>query len=394
MLGNALAGVSVLDFTQIAAGPLCTQSLADLGATVTKIESPTGDLGRALAPFVNGTSVTFLALNHGKRSASLDLKDPAQRDAVLRLIAKADVVVESFRPGVMERLGMGYEQARKLNPDIIYCSVSAYGQRSPWRDKPGVDGVLQAVSGLMSVTGLPGASPCKVQVPVVDIVTGYIAAVAVLGALRKREAGGGGEWIDASMFTSSLAIQQMAFASYFSDGEVPERIGSAAPYAAPNEALRCADGWIMVAAYHPARWTSLCKIIGRADLIDDPRFHDLRGRITHRGALVTLLEDAMSTRPRSEWLDLFEKADIICAPINDYAETVTSPAFTDDLAELIDQPGIGSLKFLRTPLRTVGNVPAPRTAAPAIGKHTEEVLLEAGLPDPADPASLESPKCP
>jgi crotonobetainyl-CoA:carnitine CoA-transferase CaiB-like acyl-CoA transferase len=381
MLGNSLSGLRVVDFTQVAAGPLCTQTLADLGADVVKVEGPQGELCRALAPFVEGQSLGFLSLNGNKRSIALDLKDPRQCAAALQLTADADVVVESFRPGVMQRLGLGYEDVRRRNAGVIYCSISAYGQEGVWKHKPGVDGVLQAVSGLMSVTGLPGSPPCKVQVPIVDMVTGYIASIGVLGALARRNLDGTGQWIDVGMFASAIAMQQMTFASFFADGITPERIGSAAPYAAPNEALRCADGWIMVAAYHPSRWEALCQLLERPDLLSDSRFRELSGRIAHRQELVRLLEERMTLRPRSEWLALFEAADIICAPINDYSEVVASPAFISaNLRETVRHPVAGDLMFARTPLRAVGEVSPPRRPAPLVGEHTRDVLLEAGIP--------------
>lgn len=384
MLGDSLNGIRVIDFTQVAAGPVCTQTLADLGADVVKIEAPTGELCRALAPFVQGQSLGFMALNGNKRSVALDLKNPQQREAALQLAADADVVVESFRPGVMQRLGLGYEDVRQRNPGVIYCSVSAYGQEGTWQHKPGVDGVLQAVSGLMSVTGLPEAPPCKVQVPVVDMVTGYVAAIGVLGALaRRRREGEGdreGQWIDASMFASAIALQQMSFASYFADGVPPARIGSAAPYAAPNEALRCADGWIMLAAYHPSRWEALCGVLECPGLLTDPRFRELSGRIAHRRELVLLLEERMTRRPRAEWLKRFEAVDIICAPINDYSEVIASPAFTDArLSETVRHPIAGELTLPGTPLRAVGEVPRARRPAPLVGEHTCEVLRAAGI---------------
>lgn len=384
MLGDSLNGIRVIDFTQVAAGPVCTQTLADLGADVVKIEAPTGELCRALAPFVQGQSLGFMALNGNKRSVALDLKNPQQREAALQLAADADVVVESFRPGVMQRLGLGYEDVRQRNPGVIYCSVSAYGQEGTWQHKPGVDGVLQAVSGLMSVTGLPEAPPCKVQVPVVDMVTGYVAAIGVLGALaRRRREGEGdreGQWIDASMFASAIALQQMSFASYFADGVPPARIGSAAPYAAPNEALRCADGWIMLAAYHPSRWEALCGVLECPGLLTDPRFRELSGRIAHRRELVQLLEERMARRPRAEWLKRFEAVDIICAPINDYSEVIASPAFADArLSETVRHPIAGELTLPGTPLRAVGEVPRARRPAPLVGEHTCEVLRAAGI---------------
>ncbi|MFM0703551.1 CaiB/BaiF CoA transferase family protein [Paraburkholderia sediminicola] len=389
MLSKSLIGLRVIDFTQIGAGPTCTQTLADLGADVVKIESPQGELGRALAPFVEGESVGFLALNGNKRSVSLDLKDPQQRNAALQLAAGADVVVESFRPGVMDRLGLDYETVKRLKPDVVYCSISAYGQRNPWKDKPGVDGVLQAASGLMSVTGVPDGPPCKVQVPLVDMVTGYIASIAILGALARRARDGAGEWIDVSMFASAVSLQQMTFAAYFANGAVPTRIGSAAPYAAPNEALRCADGWIMVAAYHPERWIALCRIVERPELTSDGRFRELSGRITHRAELVRLLEERTTLRTKAAWLEQFEAADIICAAINDYAEAVALPAFVGaNMTEVMRHPVAGELMLPRSPLKAVGEVPPTRRPAPRLGEHTSEVMREAGLEDQLPPTLL------
>ena len=382
MLNRSLAGIKVIDFTQIAAGPTCTMMLADLGADVIKVESLTGELGRGFVPCINGESVTFMSLNRNKRSVALDLKDPEHRRLCGELLATADVVVESFRPGVMKRLQLGYEDLAASNPRLVYCSVSAYGQTGPWKDKPGVDGVIQAVSGLMSVTGSAGAPPCKVQVPVVDMVTGYLAAVAVLAALNQRQSGGRGQYIDVSMFGSAIALQQSAFASYLADDIVPERIGSAAPYAAPNEALRCADGWIMVAAYHPVRWLALCETVGAPELAADPRFADLPSRIANRAALVQALEEFMRLGSKAEWLRKFEAVDIICAPINDYAEVVNSPPYVGAaISEQIGHPAAGAIRMPRFPLAPRDAAQAPSRAPPMLGEHTHEVLAELGCSD-------------
>ena len=212
------------------------------------------------------------------------------------------------------------------------------------------------------------------------MVTGYLACIGVLGALAKRAQGGSGQWIDASMFASAVAMQQMNLAGYFADGVVPTRIGSAAPYAAPNEAVRCADGWIMLAAYHPSRWGALCDVLESPELLSDPRFADLSGRIAHRDALVKRLEERMALRLRDEWLQRFEAADIICAPINDYAELVASPVFADALiTETVEHPIAGRITIARTPLRAVGEIPAARRPAPLAGQHTQEVIQEAGI---------------
>jgi crotonobetainyl-CoA:carnitine CoA-transferase CaiB-like acyl-CoA transferase len=282
----------------------------------------------------------------------------------------------------MKRLQLGFDDLAAINPRLVYCSVSAYGQTGPWKDKPGVDGVIQAVSGLMSVTGSPDAPPCKVQVPVVDMVTGYLAAIAVLGALNQRHSDDRGQYIDMSMFGSAIALQQSTFAAYLADDIVPERIGSAAPYAAPNEALRCADGWIMVAAYHPARWLALCQTLGAPDLAVDDRFAELGSRIANRKVLVQELEKFMRRWSKAEWLRRFEAVDIICAPINDYAEVVASPTYVDaGISEQIMHAAAGAIRVPRSPFSARNATPTPPTAPPMLGEHTREVLAELGCTD-------------
>jgi crotonobetainyl-CoA:carnitine CoA-transferase CaiB-like acyl-CoA transferase len=379
MLSNALTGIKVVDLTQVVAGPACTQTLADMGAEVIKIEAPGGDLCRALPPFAGGESLPFMVLNRDKQSVVLDLKDPAQVAQAIALIDEADVLVESFRPGVMERLGLGYEALRARNPRLIYCSISAYGQQSPDKGLPGVDGVIQAVSGLMSVNGLPDSEPCKVQVPVVDMVTGYLASISVLGALALRQREGVGQHLDVSMFGSAVALQQMGLATYLHDKEVPARTGSAAPYSTPNEALRCADGWIMVAAYHPARWQAFCSVLGVPELVNDPRFAEAGVRLQNRAELITLLEQTLMTRSKHEWLPLFYQADIICGPINDYREVTESAAFeAAALIETSTHPSAGELSLPRSPFRHPGS---PRRPAPRLGENNCEVL---GAPQAVD----------
>jgi crotonobetainyl-CoA:carnitine CoA-transferase CaiB-like acyl-CoA transferase len=380
MLANSLEGLKVLDFTQVMAGPTCTLCLADLGADVIKIESPSGDLSRALSPWVHGESVAYMALNRNKRSVMLDLKRPEHRQAAQHLASTADVVVESFRPGVMARLNLDYATLAALNPRLVYCSVSAYGQHGGARDLPGVDGVLQAVSGLMSVTGTPGSEPCKVPVPVIDLITGYLATISVMAGLADRQRTGRGQHVEASMFAGAIALQHTNFATFFADGHVPGPQGNAAPYSTPNEALRCADGWIMVAAYHPARWQALCAVIGATELAGDPRFADNKSRLEHRKALLLELERHMLPQTRAFWLERFASVDIICGPINDYSEVTQYAPFTEaELAETVPHPTAGAMKMPRSMLAAVGERPRARRAAPRLGEHTHEVFSESGL---------------
>jgi crotonobetainyl-CoA:carnitine CoA-transferase CaiB-like acyl-CoA transferase len=256
-----------------------------------------------------------------------------------------------------------------------------------------VDGVLQAVSGLMSVTGAPGGEPCKVPVPVVDLVTGYLATMSVLAALVDRQRTGRGQHVEASMFASAIALQHANFATFFAQGEVPGPQGHAASYSTPNEALRCADGWIMVAAYHPARWEALCTAVGAPAMASDPRFADNASRLRNRESLVRELEVHMLPHPRAHWLERFTAADIICGAINDYAEVARSAPFVEaQLAESLNHPCAGTVTMPRSVLGAVGERPQARRPAPRLGEHTKEVLAEARLPQGAiDAATPHSP---
>jgi crotonobetainyl-CoA:carnitine CoA-transferase CaiB-like acyl-CoA transferase len=377
MLGDALNGIKILDLTQVAAGPLCTMLLADLGADVIKIEPPGGDSMRAMYPSVRGESTSFLAFNRNKRSVVLDLKDTQAKQAALRLAVRSDVVVESFRPGVASRLGLGWAELSAANPGLIYCSISAYGQDGPQHDQPGVDGVIQAVSGLMSVIGYPGGPPCKVQVPVVDVATGQLAALSVMAALARRQRDGRGQHVEISLYDSAMSLQQMALTTFFATGEPMVPAGSAAPYSAPNEALRCADGWIMVAAYNPSRWRALCDVIGAPDLHGDPRFARAEDRVRNRPQLVAALEARLVQRRRDEWIPLLKARDIICGPILDHREASASEQFqATGLAEVLEHTVLGSVKMPRSVLHAVGERPKARRAPPLLGEHTEQVLAQ------------------
>lgn len=379
-MNDSLFGLRVIDFTQVAAGPTCTMMLADRGADVIKIEAPTGDLSRQLGPpWKNGESVMFLSLNRNKRSVVLDLKQDEDVEAAKRLIAQADIVVESFRPGVMERLGLGYEAMRTLNPDLIYCSISAYGQNGAGREKPGVDGIIQAVSGLMSVTGTASGEPTKVQPPIVDMVTGFMGMIAILDALRIRDRTGQGQWLDVNMFASAMQLQQTALASYFASGEVPAPCGSAAPYAAPNEAYPTRDGWVMIAAYHEQRWRAFCRVLGLEQLLEDPRFRTLSSRVEYRNDLFDIVSVPLKSKTTAEWLVEFESADIICGPVANYADVTQSPQFLEsDLTVRFTHPVAGDINAIG-PMRTCiyeGQPVRRIQAPPCLGEHTREVLVQ------------------
>lgn len=376
MLATSLEGIRILDFTQIASGPCCTQLLADMGADVIKVEPPTGDIGRTLGPpWLDGTGATFLTLNRNKRGIVLDLKTSDGVASAIDLARGCHVVVENFRPGVMQRLGVGYEALKKQNPALVYCGISAYGQTGPWSGKAGVDGVVQAVSGLMSLTGEANSGPVKVQAPVVDIVTGFLATSAILGALRIAERTRVGQLIDVSMFDCSLMLQQIAFGSYLISGETPKRCGSAAPYAAPNEAFPTADGWIMIAAYQDDRFKVLCATLGLSELVGDPRYAELKDRVANRATLFAYLAAELSTKTTDAWIEIFDRVDVLCAPIAEY-DRIAGMDLLNERAVLVATPNAAreNLHLMGTSfLGKPATVPL-RYAPPALGEHTAEVL--------------------
>jgi crotonobetainyl-CoA:carnitine CoA-transferase CaiB-like acyl-CoA transferase len=392
MLRNALQGLTVLDFTQIAAGPTCTMLLADMGARVIKVEAPEGDLGRSLGPaWVGDDSALYHGFNRGKQGLCLDLKNRRALEVAMRLVAEADVLIESMRPGVMTRLGLGYEAVAALNPVLVYCSISAYGQQGPYADRAGVDGILQADSGLMSLIGIPGAPTCKVQAPVVDVVTGYMACMAILAKLQARHRDGQGGHLDVNLMNSALALQQSSISSYLRDGELPTPIGSAAPYSAPNEAFQTEDGWMMVAAYNGNRWERLCALLGHPQWSSDPRFISSAQRVMHRAEMQEELTAVFRTQPTAHWLERLRAADILCAKVADYGDLLNHPQLAENgmLAE-IEHPRHGVLRVPGFPVNSAEAAKVAYRPAPDKGEHSRELLAEMGFSELEVAQMLES----
>lgn len=379
-LNRALEGIKVVDFSQVGAGPACGMLLGDMGADVLKVEAPGGDIGRKLGPpWQGGESTVSMSFNRNKRSIVLDLKKPDGVAAARRLIAAADVVLESFRPGVMEKLGLGYPRLSETQPRLIFCSVSAYGQSGPWRDKPGVDGIIQAVSGLMSLIGEEGAPPMKVQTPAADVTTGFLSALAVLAALHERNRCGSGQFLDMSLYNSALMLQQSALASYLSDGQKPVRSASAAPYSAPNEAYPTKDGWIQVAAYHDDRWKKFCAVLGDPAMASREDFATNPKRVANRSKLFEVIARKLKERTTGDWIALLEAADIICGPIAGYDEVARSPQLAHNgVIVQMQHPTAGTV---RMPGFAVGDRDAQsrvRRPPPRTGEHAREILAEHG----------------
>lgn len=381
MTMGALDGIRVLDLSAGAAGPICTMVLGDLGADVIKVEPPEGEWGRTLGPpFVRGVAAAFLGMNRNKRSIVVDLKRPGAAEVIRQLASWSDVFVESFRPGVTARLGVDYAALSATNPRLVYCAITAFGDRGPWRDKPGVDGIVQAASGLMSVTGTADGPPVKVGVPAADMVGGHLAVEAILAALVARERTGGGQRVEIALLDALIAFQAVPLSMYFASGDPPARLGSAAPYAAPNEAFPTQDGYIMVAAYTPQRWKSLCDVLGRPDLAVDPRFADNAQRVRNRADLARILSEVFRQRTTAEWVRVLEEADILCGPLITYPELGTHPQVAaNEMIVSLAHPELGTNRVPGIPQRLAHTPASVRLPAPLVGEHTDDVLREAGF---------------
>lgn len=383
-MSGPLQGVQVLDLSQGAAGPTCAMHLGDMGADVLKVEPPGGEWGRGLGPpFVGGVAAAFLGMNRNKRSTVIDLKKAGGAEVVLRLAGHCDVAIESFRPGVADRLGVGFEAMSARNPRLIYAAISAFGQSGPWRDRPGVDGVAQAMGGIMSVTGTADGPPVKVGVPAADMAGGVYASQAILAALFARERTGRGQRVDVSLLDSLLSFQVVPLSMFLASNESPQRLWSAAPYAAPNEAFETGDGYVMVAAYTEKRWPALCAALGHPELATDPRFDTNDKRVRGRVGLRATLEPLFAGRTTDEWIGVLDDADVLCGPLLAYPELVAENHVLESGSLVtVEHPVMGEIRAPALPGRfsdTGGNATGPPPAIP--GEHSAVILSERGFTD-------------
>jgi crotonobetainyl-CoA:carnitine CoA-transferase CaiB-like acyl-CoA transferase len=380
MSDRALEGLRVLDVTQVMAGPFCAMILADLGADVIKVEPPAGDSTRQMPGAVGSDSPSFNAVNRGKRSIVLDLKTVAGRDALLRLARTTDILIENYRPGVMEALGLGYEALSRTNPRLIYASISGYGQTGPARAKGGFDLIAQGVSGIMSITGEPGGAPVKAGVPLTDLSAGLFALVGILAAVEHRHRSGAGQLVDTSLVDAGVALSVWEATEYFAGIGVPKALGSAHRMIAPYQAIRCADGYITLGAANERLFRRVCDVLGHPEWIQLPDFADSTARVRNRQALTDRIEAITSQQPCRHWLALFEANDIPCGPINDYAHVFTDPqVVAREMVVETDHPTLGKLRTLGSPIKLSATPALVGRAAPRLGAHTEEVLRDAGF---------------
>ncbi|HLU78882.1 MAG TPA: CoA transferase [Burkholderiaceae bacterium] len=375
---TTLQGVRVIEICNVAAGPFCGMLLADMGADVIKIEQPgTGDTLRSWAPITQGYSENFASLNRGKRSITLNLKNAEDRQVAADIIATADVLIENNRPGVMDRLGLGYAAMSELNPRLVYCSISAYGQSGPRAQEGGFDLTLQAMSGLMSVTGEPGGAPVKCGVPVCDFTAGLYAAFSVVSALRQAEKEGRGAHIDVSMLGATLGIAALQTSQYFGTGVDPEKLGSAHPRNAPYQVFRCKGGYFGMAAGNNSLWKSVCEVVNRLDLFEDPRFLNTTDRAVNQDALRIILEDIFAKADSETWLTRFREAGVPCAPINTYSDVLADPQVEHmEWVQELELPNGVSTRTFVSPIRFNERTAGILRRPPALGEHNDEVLAE------------------
>ncbi len=376
---GALAGLTVLDLTRVLAGPYCTMMLADMGARVIKVERPgKGDDTRGWGPpFQQGESAYFLSINRNKESVTLNMKHPDGRRVLDQLIARSDVLVQNFRPGTLDRMGLGYADVAQQRPDLVYCSISAFGQSGPRRDEPGYDAVMQGEGGLMSITGPSDGPAYRLGVAIVDIVSGMFSAYGITVALLARERTGRGQHVDVGMLDSVAALLTYQAGTYFATGEAPGRLGNRHPSITPYESLEAADGELVVAVGNDQLWRTFCGVLGLDDLADDPRFRTNKDRVNARAALKAVLVERLRTRSAADWLVRLKAAGIPCGAVRDLEQVFTDPQILERaMVVALDHPIAGAIRQLGVPVKLGATPGAVRTPPPTLGQHTDAVLRD------------------
>ena len=377
-----LSGIRVIDLGRHLAGPTAAMWLGDLGADVIKIENPgKGEDARSSGPpFFNGESAFFLAANRNKRSLALDLKRPEGQAIFRKLAATADVVVENFRPGVMEALEIGYETVAETNPGIIYCSISGFGKDGPYASRPGLDQIIQGVSGLMSITGFEGGEPTRVGIPIADLLTGLFGAYGVLAALQARERTGRGQRVETSLLESMVGALAFQATRYLNGGDVPPPAGNHHPINAPYGVFRTKDGYVTIGGTGDKRWPLLCKTIGAPELLEDERFTTNGGRYANRLELANLISAKLQAKSSADWEEILNDAGVPCGPILGVDEALDHPQVRHrEMVVEIEHPTAGLLHLLGLPVKLSATPGAVREAPPVLGQHSVEILDEIGI---------------
>src|SRR5690349_4706843 len=373
-----LHGIRVLDLSRVLAGPYCTMVLGDLGADVVKVESPEGDETRGWGPpFTNGESAYYLCVNRNKRSVIVDFKSEEGRKTLHELVRRSDVLVENFRPGTLARFALDYDAVSAINPNLIYCSITGFGQTGPLRDKPGYDFMIQAMGGLMSITGEPDGEPMKVGVAVADLFAGQNAVMAILAALQARALTGKGQQLDISLFDSQVAMLANVASNFLISGNLPKRYGNAHANIVPYQSFQASDAWFVVAVGNDKQFERLSQVILNLDLASDPCFVTNASRVQHREELLTVLKPIFLTRTAREWLSMLESAGIPCGPINTLDKVFSMPQVeAREMVIHMGHPNIGDLKLVGSPLKFSDTPVDYKLPPPGLGGNTEEILKE------------------
>jgi len=387
-MSGPLTGIRVVELAQIMAGPTCGQLLADMGADVIKVEKlPGGDDSRSYSqPSVNGESAAFMMMNRNKRGIAVNLKTADGLEVVKTLLRSADVVTENYRLGTLDKLGLGWDVLRALNPRLVYCAITGYGRTGPYADKGGFDLIAQGFAGLMSITGEPGGAPVKAGPPIADICAGILAALGTVAALNARNTTGRGQMVDTSLMEAAIQQTYWHSAIYLATGVNPEPTGSAHILSAPYQAFPTADGWINLGGANQANWERIAKAIGREDLIADPRFATNGERMKHLGELTPLIAERMKLRPSAHWMREFEAAGMPVGPINRIGDMLADPHVkAREMVVELDHPKAGRTKAIGLPIKFSDTPGAVLRPAPLLGQHTREVLDSLGY----DSAAIE-----
>jgi len=375
-----LDGIKVVDMTRVLAGPFCTMTLADLGAEVIKIERPDGgDDSRAFGPHQNGESAYFMSINRGKKSLTLDLKSEKGREILIKLVKQADVLVENFKPGVMKKLGLGYETLSAINPRLIYCASSGFGHTGPYSSRPAYDLIIQGMGGLMSITGPDANQPTKVGSSVADIFAGVFSAIGVLSALYSREKTGRGQMVDVAMLDCMVSILENAVARYTVSGVDPVPIGNRHPSIAPFSSIKTSDGFINIACGNDSLWKKLCEIIERPDLATDPRYESNHSRCEHMPDLLPALNESMGRQTSAHWLKKLEEGHVPAGPINSISHVLSDPqVLARNMLVELTHPVAGKVKIPGSPVKLSETPAEVKMPAPVLGQHSEEILQMLG----------------
>lgn len=374
---GALDGLVVLDLTRVLAGPFCTMILADMGAEVIKIEEAgKGDDTRQMGPFQNGESAYYMNLNRNKKGITLNLKSPKAKEIFKELVKKADVVVENYRPGTMEKLGLGYDTLKEVNPRIVYAAVSGFGHYGPYKDRPGYDIISQAMSGLMSTTGWPGGEPTRTGTAMGDVLAGLSVTIGILAALRSRDVTGVGQKVDVALVDSAVASLEIINMIYLVEKRLPQRIGNRYESTYPYDSFRAADGSLVIGAGNDKLWQSLCRVMGQPELAEHPDYLRVRDRVQNHAKLKEIIEKWTMTKKVNEIVDTLLAAGVPCAPIYNIEQVVHDPHIAGARQMFVDieHPVAGKLTVTGPHIKMSATPPCVRTPSPALGQHNQEIL--------------------